>query len=80
MENRQEIVKDYVTRELADDGKGTDLKEGDNLLANGIMDSLGVLKLVSFIEQEFDIRVPDEDVTVQNFRTLKDIAHYLENK
>ena len=80
MENRQEIVKDYVTRELADDGKGTDLKEGDNLLANGIMDSLGVLKLVSFIEQEFDIRVPDEDVTVQNFRTLKDIANYLESK
>ena len=80
MENSQEIVRDYVSRELADDGKGTDLKEEDNLLANGIMDSLGVLKLVSFIEQKFDIRVPDEDVTVQNFRSLKDIANYLENK
>jgi acyl carrier protein len=80
MENRQEIVKDYVTRELADDGKDTELKEGENLLANGIMDSLGILKLVSFIEQKFDIRVPDEDVTVQNFRTLKDIANYLESK
>ena len=80
MENRQEIVKHYVSQELADDGRETDLKEEDNLLANGIMDSLGVLKLVSFIEQKFDIRVPDEDVTVQNFRTLKDIANYLENK
>jgi len=80
MENTKEIVKDYVSRELADEGKLTDLKEEENLLANGIMDSLGILKLVSFIEQKFDIRVPDEDVTVQNFRTLKDIASYLDNK
>jgi acyl carrier protein len=80
MENPKEIVKDYVSRELADDGQGTDLKEEENLLTNGIMDSLGILKLVTFIEQKFDIHVPDEDVTVQNFRTLKDIANYLENK
>jgi acyl carrier protein len=80
MENTQEIVKDYVSRELADDGKDVELKEEENLLANGIMDSLGILKLVSFIEQKFDVQVPDEDITVQNFRSLKDIASYLENK
>jgi acyl carrier protein len=80
MENTQEIVKDYVSRELVDDGKEVELKEEENLLANGIMDSLGILKLVSFIEQKFDVQVPDEDITVQNFRSLKDIASYLENK
>jgi acyl carrier protein len=80
MENAKQIVKDYVSRELADESKQTALKEEENLLANGIIDSLGILKLVSFIEQEFDIRVPDEDVTVQNFRSLKDIANYLETK
>lgn len=80
MENAKEIVKDYVSRELADESKQTTLKEEENLLANGIIDSLGILKLVSFIEQEFDIQVPDEDVTVQNFRSLKDIANYLETK
>lgn len=80
MENTQEIVKDYVSRELVDDGKEVEIKEEENLLANGIMDSLGILKLVSFIEQKFDVQVPDEDITVQNFRSLKDIASYLENK
>jgi acyl carrier protein len=80
MENTKEIVKDFVSQELVDDDKKTDLKDEENLLANGIMDSLGILKLVSFIEQKFDIQVPDEDVTVQNFRSLKDIAGYLENK
>ncbi len=80
MEKTQDIVKDYVSRELVDDGKEVELKEEENLLANGIMDSLGILKLVSFIEQKFDVQVPDEDITVQNFRSLKDIASYLENK
>lgn len=80
MQDTKQIVKDYVSRELVDDGKDAVLKDEENLLANGIMDSLGILKLVSFIEQQFDIQVPDEDVTVQNFRSLKDIASYLETK
>jgi acyl carrier protein len=80
MGNEKEIVKDYVSRELADDGKQTDLKEEENLLANGVIDSLGVLKLVSFIENQFEVQVPDEDVTVNNFRSLKSIGEYLEKR
>ena len=80
MDNQKEIVKDYVSRELAAEGRETDLKEEENLLANGIVDSLGVLKLVSFIENEFNVQVPDEDVTVNNFRSLKSIGEYLEKR
>ena len=80
MEDQKKIVKDYVNRELAEEGKETDLKEEENLLANGIVDSLGVLKLVSFIENEFNVQVPDEDVTVNNFRSLKSIGEYLEKR
>src|SRR5215216_3412445 len=80
MEDQKKIVKDYVNRELAEEGKETDLKEEENLLANGIVYSLGVLKLVSFIENEFNVQVPDEDVTVNNFRSLKSIGEYLEKR
>lgn len=80
MHDPKEIVKSYIDQELKDGTSEVEVKEEENLLANGIIDSLGVLKLVSFIEHKFNMQIPDEDVTVENFRSLKDIANYLETR
>lgn len=71
-------LKKYIHDELQED-EG-EIPEDANLLTGGMVDSLGVLKLVSFIEHELGMEVPDEDVTVDNFRSLKDIGDYLERK
>ena len=76
----KDVLKHYLHEELDDNGAPAEVKEDENLLANGIIDSLGVLKLVSFIEHQFNVQIPDEDVTINNFRSLKDIASYLETK
>jgi acyl carrier protein len=80
MPDVQDVLKNYIHDELLNENNSVAVKEDDNLLANGIIDSLGVLKLVSFIENQFSIEIPDEDVTINNFRCLKDIASYLEAK
>jgi acyl carrier protein len=80
MYEAKDVLKDYLHQEVQNDGGSVEVEEGDNLLANGIIDSLGVLKLVSFIEHQFNIQIPDEDVTIKNFRSLADIASYLEAK
>ena len=49
----------------------------DDLLAGGIMDSLGVTQLVAFLEDRFDIRVTDEELTPSNFRTLAAIEAFV---
>ena len=51
--------------------------EDDNLLTGGLIDSLGMMRLVDFIEQNFDLRVRPEDVTIENFRTISAIATYI---
>ena len=45
------------------------LKDGDSLLEQGVIDSTGVLELVSFVEQTFDIKVEDEELIPENFIT-----------
>ena len=45
-----------------------------------MIDSLGMLKLVSLIEQEFDIEIDDDDVVPDNWRTIKHIAALVESK
>ena len=45
-----------------------------------MIDSLSMLKLVSLIEQEFDIEIDDDDVVPDNWRTIKHIAALVESK
>ena len=52
----------------------------DDLLGEGLIDSMGVMWLVAFIEEKFGIDVPLEDVTINNFRTIALIDAYLNKK
>jgi len=44
------------------------IKDSDPLLESGFLDSLGVLDLVSFVEQEFSVHVADDELVPENFR------------
>jgi acyl carrier protein len=50
------------------------------LLRNGLIDSLGILEVVTFIENEFGIRVTDEDLMPENFSSVKSIAAFVQTK
>lgn len=56
------------------------VKDDEPLFESGIIDSLGVLQLVSFIEDRFGIHVEDEDLVPENFDTIKRIVEFVENK
>ena len=45
----------------------------DTPLLDGIMDSLALMQLVAFLEEEFATEIDDTEVTAENFRTLADI-------
>jgi acyl carrier protein len=76
----QESIKRYLTRELLSDHKNLNLSVDDNLLIGGFVDSLGIMQLISFIEQNFNMRVPPADVTIEHFRSIRVIAEYVESR
>ena len=52
--------------------------QGDTpLLESGVLDSLGILDVVSFLESEFSILISDEDLVPDNFQTLKTISAFV---
>lgn len=69
-------VLGYVTSELMGGRNAGDLGPQDDLLTSGLVDSLGVMRLVQFVEAELGIRVPPGDVTIENFVSAKAIAAY----
>jgi len=49
----------------------------EDLLGGGLVDSLGVMRLISFIEQTWQASVPPEEVTIENFGTVEAISSFL---
>jgi acyl carrier protein len=74
---RQEI-HDYLVRELA--AERDSFAPDENLLAQGIIDSMGILKLVTFLETRFGIKTSEEDMIPENFETLETLRAFVERK
>ncbi len=75
--DKQTILMDYVKKELMK-GRSANISASDDLLSAGIIDSLGVLQMVAFIEERFGFQVPDEDVVYENFHSIQALANYLD--
>jgi len=60
--------------------KKRNLQNNDSLIDSGIVDSLGILDLVTFLESEFGLQVSDEDLLPENFQSVECIAALVRTK
>jgi acyl carrier protein len=58
----------------------TSLRDDLALLESGIVDSLGILDVVAFLEQTFCIKVEDEDLTPENFGSIERLTNFCQRK
>ncbi len=73
------IIKEFIVENfLYGEEKG--ISNEINLLEKGIIDSTGVVELVSFLEDTYNIIIEDEEIISDNFSTLNSISTFLENK
>lgn len=75
-----ERARAYVLENFLYARTDVQLTDTDQLLERGIIDSMGVLELISFVQEEFSVQVSDSDVTEENFGTLSGIARYILSK
>lgn len=72
-----EILKQFITEELDPNCDANKLREDESLLESGLIDSLGIMKLLAFIEEKFEIKVSDEELIPENFETLSAIEQLI---
>ena len=61
-------------------GNDGNLKDETSFLEGGILDSTGVLELVSFLEETFSIHVEGDDLVPENLDSLNNIQAYIEKR
>ncbi|HHJ06830.1 MAG TPA: acyl carrier protein [Anaerolineae bacterium] len=73
----QAQIRDYIAQNLlfSDDGFG--YPDDASFLEEGIVDSVGIMELVMFLEENFGLTVDDEDLTPDNFDSVNKLAAYI---
>ncbi|MDH4220493.1 MAG: phosphopantetheine-binding protein [Candidatus Aminicenantes bacterium] len=57
-----------------------ELKDDESLFESGIIDSLGLIKLLAFIDEKFKVSIDMSEIMIENFNTLNDIMETLKSK
>jgi acyl carrier protein len=73
----ESVVNDYISREIVQDRALLPLSNETSLMEAGILDSLSLLRLVVFLDEQFKITVDEVDVVPENFDSVNAICAYL---
>lgn len=73
----ESIINAYISRELVSRPEQLPLQNDTQLLESAILDSLSLLKLVLFLEEQFGVVVAPDDLIPKNFETVDAICAYL---
>ena len=76
MDQTQEKIKEFLSRFF----RNHDLKPEEDIFALGFVNSLLAMQLVAFVEKEFGIKVEDEDLDLDNFRSINAISNLVARK
>lgn len=72
-------IRDFVSQTFPAARKQR-IRAGDEWLQSGLIDSLGVLDLVQFLEREFSISISDEELLPENFQSLSAVVTFVQRK
>ena len=76
----EEQIKDLMASNLRWSGSFAEIDVDYPLLEMEVVDSLGMITLISLLEDEFDVEIDDRDVVRSNFASIGRIAALVESK
>lgn len=78
MEELKKVISEFISTEIMHGAKGDSLAEDCQLLDEGILDSLGLQQLITFLEAKYDIMVDDDYLMPEYFTTVETIANLID--
>ena len=73
------LIVDFIRDELGET-EIDDVGRDDSLLTSGLVDSVGIVRLIAHLEHRLGVTVPQTDLVPENFRTLRVMADYLRQR
>ena len=71
-------IRDYILESTFDDVEN--ITDDTLIFEKGVLDSMGLLFLIEFLKEEFDVTTKDDELVVENFESINNIVSFLEKK
>jgi acyl carrier protein len=79
MKGAQNRLREFISKEIMLE-RGASSVTTQTALVGGVLDSLGLMQLVSYIQEEFGVTLEDAEVTPENFRTVREVERLVAEK
>lgn len=76
----KEEIRQYILTEFLPGEKPANLRDDTALRTSGIIDSVGLLRMIDYIEERYKIQVEAHEAGVENFDRIEDIAAFIQRK
>jgi acyl carrier protein len=73
-------IREFVMENLAHAKGITSFTDDENLMESGVVDSLGIFRIVSFLEEELHVRVSDEEINAETLQSVNSIEKLVLSK
>ena len=74
------IITQFILNNFVFNGQNKSIDENLSLYEKGIIDSTGVLELVDFLEEKFEIKIEDEELIPDNLDSINKISKFIQRK
>lgn len=74
--SHEKQIHDFIKTELLSRHSDKNISETDNLIELGVIDSLGILKLITFLEEQLNVTIESEHLVAENFETIQAIIEF----
>jgi acyl carrier protein len=78
-QSTKDQIRQWVQETAERKGIGA-VSDEESLTENGVIDSLAIFRLVSFLEETFGVRIADEEIVNDNFKSVIDIDRLVQSK
>ncbi|OJX39546.1 MAG: acyl carrier protein [Chloroflexi bacterium 44-23] len=76
----QEKIKKFIADNILFSENGYPYAVSDSFLEKGVVDSMNIMEIVAFVEDEFSISVDDLEIVPANFDSVKNVTEFVERK
>ncbi|MBL8062689.1 MAG: acyl carrier protein [Anaerolineales bacterium] len=75
-----DVIRNFITNEILHNPSVIPLGDDESLIESGIIDSLGIMTLLAFVEREFSVEIPGDDLLPENFASISAITALIERQ
>jgi len=80
MEDIKQVVREFIVENFLFGDDSVNFAEDESLMDRGLIDSTGILELITFLEDKYGVKVDNDEIYPENLDSLNNIEHFMKDK